>query len=94
MSTEEVNEPHTEGPRWKILKRFKTFEEANVHRTGLLIETDTVQVKVHLMGPANNQFFAVKARQDPAIALQEEAALRRAEKKKRKAKLNKKRRKK
>jgi hypothetical protein len=94
MSTEEVENKHKEGPRWEIVRRCGTYREANEHRCGLLGETDTLQVKVHLMGPANKQFFAVKARVHPNIALEEELNQRRAAKKKRKAKLNKKRRKK
>ncbi len=65
MSTEEER-IHTEGPRWEIVRRFDTYQEANNHRNGLLIETDLVQVKVHLMGRAGQEFFAVKTRLDPA----------------------------
>ena len=66
MSTKEIEKTHIEGPRWEIVRRFKTYSEANNHRNGLLIETDLMQVKVHMMGPANKQYFAVKARLDPA----------------------------
>ncbi len=64
--TEEAK--HTEGPRWKIVRRCKTYAEADLHRNGLLTETDTMQVKIHVMGPRNSQFFAVKTRLDPAKA--------------------------
>ncbi len=94
MSTNEVNSEHVEGPRWTVHKRFKTYQEANQFRNGLLIETDDLEVKVHRMGPVSAEFFAVKARIHPDIALEEEAAQRRAAKKARKKKLNKKRRKK
>ena len=93
MSTEEVNTVHQEGPPWKIVGRFPTFELANDKREELLVE-DTLQVKVHWQGAANNRFYAVKVRIDPEAALVEELAEKRAEKKRRKAKLNKKRRKK
>jgi len=94
MSTNEVNSEHVEGPRWTLHKRFKTYQEANQYRNGLLIETDDLQVKVHRMGPANSEFFTVKARTNPEIALEEEMIKKRAEKKARKKRLNKKRRKK
>ena len=93
MSTEEVNTIHQEGPPWKIVGRFPTFELANEKREELLLE-DTIQVKVHWQGAVNNRFYAVKVRTDPEIALVEELAQKRLEKKHRKAKLNKKRRKK
>ena len=67
MSTKEVENIHTEGPRWEIVRRFKTYAEANIHRNGLLIEADSLQVKVHLMGRAGHKFFAVKTRLDPAL---------------------------
>ena len=94
MSTEEVEIKHEEGPHWEIMRRFGTYKEANEHRCGLLGETDTLQVKVHLMGPSHKQFFAVKVRVHPDIALEEALNQKRADKKKRKARLNKKRRKK
>ena len=51
-------------------------------------------MKVHWQGKVNNRYYAVKTRQDPRVALVEALNQRRADKKKRKAKLNKKRRKK
>jgi len=93
MSTEEVNTIHQEGPPWKIVGRFPTFELANEKREELLLE-DILQVKVHWQGAVNNRFYAVKVRTDPEFALAEELAQKRLEKKRRKAKLNKKRRKK
>ena len=66
MSTKEVEKTHIEGPRWEIVRRFKTYTEANNHRNGLLIETDLIQVKIHMMGPSSKQYFAVKARLDPS----------------------------
>ena len=94
MSTNEVNSEHVEGPRWTIHRRFNTYKGANEFRNGLLMETDQLQVKVHLMGPRYHEFFAVKTRLDPALAAQEELNRKREEKKARKKRLNKKRRKK
>jgi len=93
MSTEEVDVGHQEGPPWKIVGRFPTFEKANDRRNELLVEED-LQVKVHWHGGANNRYFAVKTRTDPSLALAEALNAKREEKKKRKARLNKKRRKK
>ena len=93
MSTEEVNTTHQEGPPWKIVGRFPTFEGADQKRLELAIEKD-LQVKVHWQGTVNHRYFAVKARLDPSVALEEALSAKRAEKKKRKARLNKKRRKK
>jgi hypothetical protein len=94
MNTKEVETPHTEGPRWEIIRRFKSYNDANTYRNGLLVETDNLQAKVHLMGATHKKFFAVKTRSDPSLAQEEESRIRREAKKKRKSKLNKKRRKK
>ena len=67
MSTEDIENTHTEGPRWEIVRRFSTYKEANIHRNGLLTEADSLQVKVHLMGRAGHEFFAVKTRLDPSL---------------------------
>ena len=56
---------HEEGPRWKIVGRYGTFEEADRRRKEISQDEDT-QVKVHFMGPSRGRFFAVKARLDPA----------------------------
>jgi hypothetical protein len=94
MSTEEiVEEGHVEGPRWEIVGKHTTYEEADQQRLELAMEED-LQVKVHWQGKVNARYFAVKTRQDPHIALEEALNQKRADKKKRKAKLNKKRRKK
>ena len=93
MSTEEVVVGPQEGPPWKIVGRFPTFEAADAKRSELLGDND-LEVKVHYQGPPNRKFFAVKARLDPRFALEEALNAKRAEKKRRKAKLNKKRRKK
>ena len=53
-----------------------------------------MQVKAHWQGKANNRYYAVKTRTDPSIALEEAQNAKREAKKRRKAKLNKKRRKK
>ena len=93
MSTEEVKMPHQDGPSWKIVGRFTTFDEADQKRLELVME-ENLQVKVHWQGKVNNRYFAVKTRTDPEVMLQEDRRLAREEKKRRKAKLNKKRRKK
>jgi len=83
--------PHIEGPPWKMVGRFETFEEADAKRTQLL-DKETLQVKVAWSRRLDK--FAVKTRVDPIVALEEEKHLAREEKKRRKVKLNKKRRKK
>jgi CelD/BcsL family acetyltransferase involved in cellulose biosynthesis len=94
MSTEEVAKVgHQEGPSWKTVGRFPTFEEADQKRLELVMEED-LQVKVHWQGKANHRYYAVKTREDPSIALAAALNAKREEKKRRKAKLNKKRRKK
>jgi len=94
MSTEEIVEAgHKEGPAWETVAKYATYEEADQVRLELAMQED-LQVKVHWQGNAVSRYFAVKTRQDPSIALEEALNARRAEKKKRKAKLNKKRRKK
>ena len=94
MSTEEVVETgHQEGPAWEIVAKYATYNEADQMRLELAMEED-LQVKVHWQGKVNSRYYAVKTRQDPRVALEEALNQRRADKKKRKAKLNKKRRKK
>jgi hypothetical protein len=93
MSTEEVETAHTEGPSWDIVGKFPTYAAADAHRNEL-VDTPDLQVKIHYQGPANRRFFAVKTRVDPQVALEEALNAHRADKKKRKAKLDKKRRKK
>ena len=93
MSTEEIETGHQEGPRWKIVGRFPTFAQADTRRDELKEDKD-LQVKVHWQGSASNRYYAVKTRLDPSFALEEALNIKRAEKKRRKAKLNKKRRKK
>ena len=93
MSTEEVETGHEEGPAWEIVAKCATYDEADQRRLELEMEED-LQVKDHWQGKVNSSYYAVKARQDPRIALEEALNIKRLEKKKRKAKLNKKRRKK
>jgi len=94
MSTDEVEKNVIiEGPEWDIVGKFPTFAAADEHRNELTADAE-LQVKIHYQGPANRKFYAVKTRVDPRIALEEALNAHRAEKKKRKAKLNKKRRKK
>lgn len=93
MSTEEVVVGHQDGPAWSIVAKCATYDEADQKRLELVMEED-LQVKVHWQGKANARYFAVKTRQDPRVALEEALNQKRADKKKRKAKLNKKRRKK
>ena len=93
MISENTEAAHVEGPPWKIVGRFPTFNEADQKRLELGME-ENLQVKVHWQGSFNNRYFAVKTRTDPAAALEEDRRLQREQKKRRKAKLNKKRRKK
>ena len=93
MSTEEVETAHQEGPAWKIVAKCATYGAADQLRLELATEED-LQVKVHWQGRVDDKYYAVKTRQDPKLALEGALNQRRAEKKKRKAKLNKKRRKK
>jgi len=93
MSTQQCEEILPEGPPWKIIGKFLTFEEADRKREEISAQPD-LQIKVHYQGAANKRYFAVKTRIDPAIAIEEAASARREEKKRRKARLNKKRRKK
>ena len=89
VTQEEVDEGHKEGPPWKTVGRFLTFDEADQRRLELAIEED-LQVKVHWRryralspgGPGEGElFFVVKARINPELALEEEAIKKRAEKK-------------
>ena len=92
MSTEEVvTVGHQEGPPWKTVGRFPTFDEADQRRLELTME-ENLQVKVRWMRLRDD--FVVKMRVDPAIATTEALDAKREEKRRRKAKLNKKRRKK
>lgn len=85
---------HKEGPPWKTVGRFPTFDEADQRRLELATEED-LQVKVGWRRRSEGElYFVVKARIDPAIALEEALSTKRAEKRRRKTKLNKKRRKK
>ena len=93
MISENTEGAHVEGPPWKIVGRFPTFNEADQKRLELGME-ENLQVKVHWQGSFNNRYFAVKTRTDPAATLEEGRRLQREQKKRRKAKLNKKRRKK
>jgi len=93
MSTEEVETVHQDGPAWEIVAKCATYDEADQKRLELAMEED-LQVKVHWQGKVNHRYYAVKTRPDPRLALETALNIKRAEKKKRKAKLNKKRRKK
>ena len=93
MSTEEIVVGHQEGPAWKIVAKCATYDEADQKRLELAMEDD-IQVKVHWQGKVNHRYYAVKTREDPSVALAEALNTKREEKKKRKAKLQKKRRKK
>ena len=91
MDKENTETIPIEGPPWKTVGRFPTFDEADQKRLELSME-ENLQVKVRWTRLRDD--FVVKARLDPALAAVEEAASRRLAKKRRKAKLNKKRRKK
>ena len=91
MNSEEVEKTgHQEGAPWKTVGRFPTFDEADQKRLELIMEED-LQVKVRWARLRDD--FVVKTRVDPEVALEVEREAKRAEKKRRKAKLNKKRRK-
>ena len=66
MSTKEIETKHEEGPRWKIVPKCATYDEADQKRLELAMEED-LQVKVHWQGKANARYFAVKTRTDPTI---------------------------
>ena len=91
MIEKKEEKTHVEGPPWKTAGRFSTFEEADQRRLELVMEED-LQVKVRWARLRDD--FVVKTRIDPEVASKEELQAKRAEKKRRKAKLNKKRRKK
>jgi len=93
MRTKELGDDHKDGPPWNIVGKFSTFEAAHTKRIELFEDLD-FQVKIHYQGTENNRYFAVKIRANPAIALEETLSAKRTEKKRRKARLNKKRRKK
>jgi len=67
MKSKETKEGHQEGPPWKIVAKYATYDEADQKRLELAIEKD-LQVKVHWQGKASSRYFAVKARQDPEKA--------------------------
>ena len=58
---------HTEGAPWKTAARCATYEEADRTRKKLVAEDESLQVKVHMMGPSNKIYFAVKTRVDPEL---------------------------
>jgi len=93
MSTEEIVVGHQDGPAWEIVAKCATYDEADQRRLELAME-ESLQVKVHWQGKVNNRYYAVKTRTHPDVVLEEALNARRVEKKRRKAKLNKKRRKK
>jgi len=59
--------PHTEGAPWKIAGRYPTYEEANHKRKQLSVEDESLQIKIHMMGPSSKTYFAVKTRIDPEL---------------------------
>tara|TARA_Y100000310_G_scaffold168032_2_gene168076 strand:- start:4673 stop:4918 length:246 start_codon:yes stop_codon:yes gene_type:complete len=67
MNTDKAETIHHDGPSWKIVGRFSTFAAADLRRDKLLEEKD-LQVKVHLQGPQDKLYFAVKTRTDPEVA--------------------------
>lgn len=93
MSIEEIESGHQEGPAWEIVARCATYDEADQTRLELAME-ESLQVKIHWQGKVNHRYYAVKTRTDPDVMLTEALITKREEKKRRKAKLNKKRRKK
>tara|TARA_Y100000310_G_C20616564_1_gene780959 strand:+ start:1246 stop:1512 length:267 start_codon:yes stop_codon:yes gene_type:complete len=83
--------PHQEGPPWRIIRRFSTFQGADAERNKLN-EEENLQVKIQWMRKSGS--FAVKTRIDPSLALEALLKEKRELKKRRKLKLQKKRRKK
>ena len=81
---------HKDGPPWQIVGKYSTFALADIKREELSDDSEA-QVKIHLQGPSDRMYFAVKARFNPALM---EAAAKKEEKARRKKKLQKKRRKK
>ena len=59
-------EKHQDGPPWKTVAKYATYEEADQKRLELAMEKD-MQVKVHWQGKASSRYFAVKSRLDPAV---------------------------
>lgn len=66
MNTNNVEIIHQGGASWKIVGRFPTFAEAD-QRRDKLSEEQNLQVKVHLQGPQDKLYFAVKTRTDPVV---------------------------
>ena len=66
MNTDSTEIPHQDGPSWKTVGRFPTFAEADLRRIKLSEEKD-MQVKVHMQGPQDKLYFAVKTRTDPEV---------------------------
>ncbi|MAF25055.1 hypothetical protein CL634_05710 [bacterium] len=88
--TVDINTVHKDGAPWKTVGKYSTFALADIKRSEFL-EDPEIQVKIHLQGPENKMYFAVKTRFDPAPL---EAAAKKEEKARRKKRLQKKRRKK
>ena len=63
MNTEDKT-IHQDGPAWKIVAKYATYEEADQKRLELVPEED-LQVKVHWQGVASKRYFAVKTRTNP-----------------------------
>jgi len=68
-----------EGPPWKNHRRFPTYEEANIYRYDLLVETDDLQVKVRWSRQRND--FVVRTRTDPEIVAKQKATKKKRSKK-------------
>jgi len=82
MNTEEET-THQDGPAWKIVAKYATFEEADQKRLELAPEKD-LQVKVHWQGIASKRYFAVKTRTNPEAAATEKTANNKNKKRKKK----------
>ncbi len=68
MSTKEVDGNHEEGLPWKVVGKFKTFEEAAAHRALVKEEDRSLHVKIHQQARNTKPYYAVKSRIDPEIA--------------------------
>ena len=66
MNTDNTETTHQDGPAWKIVAKYATYEEADQKRLELVPEED-LQVKVHWQGVATKRYFAVKTRTNPEV---------------------------
>ena len=68
MSTEDVDGNRIPGLPWKIIGKFKTFDEAVDYKAAALKEDRSLQLKIHQQASNTKPYYAVKSRMDPEIA--------------------------